>query len=53
MANGDITSDVKIWVSSGNLITKSEGSMEGARYSAVYDYAHVTPPADAVRMGGI
>jgi hypothetical protein len=44
--------DGKIWVSAKNLIMKSEGSIEGACYSTVYDYAHVTPPADAAPMGG-
>jgi hypothetical protein len=50
--NEDVMIDSKIWVSSKNLIMKSEGSIEGARYSTVYDYAHVTPPADAARIGG-
>jgi hypothetical protein len=51
VADGDVMSDSKIWVSSKNLITKSEGSIEGARYSSVYDYANVTPPAGATPMG--
>ena len=44
--------DNKIWVSSRNLILKSEGHTEGAHYTLLYDYAHVTPPANAVSMGG-
>jgi hypothetical protein len=52
MDSGDIASDSKIWVTSRDLITKSEGSIGGARYRAVYDYAHVTPPAGATPMGG-
>jgi hypothetical protein len=44
--------DNKIWVSSRNLILKSEGNIEGAHYTLLYDYAHVTPPANAVSMGG-
>jgi hypothetical protein len=51
LIDDDAKNDTKIWVSSKNLITKSEGNMEGARYSAAYDYAHVAPPANAVRMG--
>jgi hypothetical protein len=47
-----ITADSKIWVSSKNLILKSEGSTEGTHYVTVYDYAHVTPPANAAPMGG-
>jgi hypothetical protein len=52
MTHDDVMNESKIWVSSKNLITKSEGSIEGARYSAVYDYTNVTPPANAARMGG-
>jgi hypothetical protein len=52
IGNDDAMHDSKIWVSSKNLIMKSEGSIEGARFTTVYDYAHVTPPADAARMGG-
>jgi hypothetical protein len=52
MGNDDAMNDRKIWISSKNLILKSEGSIEGAHYSTVYDYAHVTPPADAARMSG-
>lgn len=44
--------DNKIWVSSRNLIVKSEGNTDGAHYTLLYDYAHVTPPANAVSMGG-
>jgi hypothetical protein len=52
LSTDDVMDDSKIWVSSKNLIMKSEGSIEGARYTTVYDYAHVVPPADAARMGG-
>jgi hypothetical protein len=52
VADGDVMNDSKIWVSSKNLITKSEGSMAGARYSSGYDYANVTPPTEATPMGG-
>jgi hypothetical protein len=45
-------SDQKIWVSSKNMITKSEGVVEGARYTTEYDFAHITPPANAISMGG-
>jgi hypothetical protein len=45
-------SDQKIWVSSKNMILKSEGVMQGAHYTTDYDFAHVTPPANAVSMGG-
>ncbi|HEX3913339.1 MAG TPA: hypothetical protein VHW71_07525 [Steroidobacteraceae bacterium] len=52
MGDGGAVTAGKIWVSSKNLVVKSEGSTEGGRYVTVYDYAHVTPPAGAVRMGG-
>jgi hypothetical protein len=45
-------SDNRIWVSSKNLILKSEGVIEGAHYSTEYDFDHVTPPANALPMGG-
>ena len=45
-------SDQKIWVSSKNMIFKSEGVMQGAHYTTEYDFAHVTPPANAISMGG-
>jgi hypothetical protein len=48
----EVMKDNKIWVSSRNLILKSEGHIEGAHYTTEYDYAHVTPPANAISMGG-
>jgi hypothetical protein len=33
------------------MAVKSDGSTEGGRYVTVYGYAHVAPPAGAVRMG--
>jgi hypothetical protein len=45
-------SDSKVWVSSKNLILKSEGVIEGAHYTTEYDFGHVTPPANATPMGG-
>jgi hypothetical protein len=45
-------SDSRIWVSSKNLILKSEGVIEGAHYTTEYDFGHVTPPANAIPMGG-
>jgi hypothetical protein len=48
---GSIT-DSRVWVSSKNLILKSEGVMEGVHYTTEYDFSHVTPPANAVAMGG-
>ena len=44
--------DQKCWVSSKNLVLKSERVMKGARYTTEYDFAHVTPPANAIPMGG-
>jgi hypothetical protein len=44
-------SDTKMWVSAKNLVLKSEGIVEGVHYTTEYDYAHVTPPANAVPMG--
>ena len=43
--------DNKTWVSAKNLILKSETSEDGARISTLYDYGHVTPPANAKPMG--
>jgi hypothetical protein len=46
------TRDEKLWVSSSNRVLKSEGVKEGARYTTEYDFARVTPPANAISMGG-
>jgi hypothetical protein len=48
--NGTIV-EQKIWVSSKNLILKADGSVNGVRYSSVYDFSHVTPPANSTAMG--
>lgn len=45
-------SDQKLWVSSKNMVLKSEGTIEGAHYTTDYDFAHVTTPANAIPMGG-
>jgi hypothetical protein len=45
-------SDQKLWVSSKNMVLKSEGTIEGAHYITEYDFAHVTPPANAIPLGG-
>lgn len=47
----EVLKDNKIWVSSSNLILKSEGNREGVHFTLTYDYAHVTAPANAVSMG--
>jgi hypothetical protein len=52
MDNDGTIVDQKIWVSSKNLILKADGSVNGVRYSSVYDFVHVTPPANATAMGG-
>jgi hypothetical protein len=44
-------SDAKIWVSSKNLILKSETVLEGGHYLTEYDFSHVTPPANSIPMG--
>jgi hypothetical protein len=44
-------SDQKMWVSSKNMVLKSEGTIEGAHYTTEYDFAHVTPPANVLPMG--
>jgi hypothetical protein len=44
-------SDAKIWVSSKNLVLKSETILKGGHYTTEYDFAHVTPPANAIPMG--
>jgi hypothetical protein len=47
-----IVTDQRIWVSSKNMVLKSEGTVEGAHYTTDYDFAHVTPPANAIPIGG-
>jgi hypothetical protein len=48
-----ITIENKVWVSSQDLILKSAGSDDqGWHYITIYDSTHVTPPANAKRMGG-
>ncbi len=46
------SSDNRVWVSSRNLVLKSETVVEGAHYTTEYDFTHVTPPAKAISMGG-
>jgi hypothetical protein len=45
-------SDTRVWVSSKSLILKSAGVIESAHYTTEYDFSHVTPPANAIAMGG-
>jgi hypothetical protein len=45
-------SDQRLWVSSSNRVLKIEGVHEGIRYTTEYDFVHVTPPANAISMGG-
>jgi hypothetical protein len=45
-------SDGKIWVSSRNLVLKSENIIQGVHYATDYDYAHVAPPANFTAMVG-
>lgn len=45
-------SDQKLWVSSKSRVLKSEGTIGSAHYTTEYDFAHVTPPANAMPMGG-
>ena len=51
METDDRISDGKIYVTAAHLILKAEMDISGAHYSTSYDYAHVTPPADAKPMG--
>jgi hypothetical protein len=51
MKQEDEVTDQKLWVSSKNMILKSEGTVDSAHYTTEYDYAHVTPPANAIPMG--
>jgi hypothetical protein len=44
-------SDNKIWVAANQLVLKSDSLIEGTRYVSVYDYAHLTPPANATPVG--
>jgi len=48
--NDEDMKDNRIWVSN-NLIFKSETTVQGIRYTTLYDYSHVTPPAIATPMG--
>ena len=45
-------SDNRVWVSAQNRVLKSEAVIEGVHYTTEYDFGHVTPPANAVSMGG-
>jgi hypothetical protein len=49
---GGSIGDSRVWVSSKNLILKSEQVIAGAHYTTEYDFGHVTPPANAIPMGG-
>ena len=42
----------KIWVSSKNLILKSEGKVNGGKVETTMDYSTPKPPANAIPMGG-
>lgn len=44
--------DMKIWVSSRNLILKAEGKNGASSYTVMYDFSHVVPPAGAIPLGG-
>jgi hypothetical protein len=45
-------SENKVWVSSKNLVLKSETVYADAHYTTEYDFGHFTPPANAIPMGG-
>ena len=47
-----VPSDNRVWVSAKNLVLKSEAVMQGVHYTTEYDFGHVTPPANAISMGG-
>jgi hypothetical protein len=49
---GGGVSDQKLWLSSKNRVLKSEATIAGSHYTTDYDFAHVTPPANAVSIGG-
>jgi hypothetical protein len=40
------------WVSSNNLVVKTDGVVGGSHYTVEYDFAHVTPPANSTPLGG-
>jgi hypothetical protein len=44
--------DMKVWISSKNLILKAEGKSGGTSYTVSYDFSHVVAPAGAIPMGG-
>jgi hypothetical protein len=48
---GEVT-EQKFWVSSKSLVVKSEGVSGATHYKVEYDFAHATPPANAISMGG-
>lgn len=48
--NEDATVEGKIWTSRENRVLKFEGGAEGVRFTTMYDYAHVTPPAGAMPL---
>ena len=50
--DGSPPMDGRVWVSSKNLILKSQGVVGGTRYTTEYDFANVTPPDNAQPMGG-
>ncbi len=49
---GDEVGDQKWWMSSANLILKTQGVTQGVNYTAEYDFAHAVPPPNAVPLGG-
>jgi hypothetical protein len=51
MTLGEV-SEQKFWVSAQNLVVKSAGVNGGSHYTIEYDFAHATPPANALSMGG-
>jgi len=50
--NAESGGDSRFWVSSKNMILKSERVVEGVRYDTEYDFAHATPPVNAITLGG-
>jgi hypothetical protein len=48
--NDDSITQTRIWVAD-NLIFKSELTVQGTRYTTLYDYGHVTAPTGVTPMG--
>jgi hypothetical protein len=51
VGDGEDVQVSRLWVVN-NLIFRSETTLQGIRHTTVYDYTHVTPPANVTPAGG-